>query len=120
MRSGTIAFLGGILALQAFKELPHLYWLGVLCLILLIGFYYPRPGFRIISWLLVGFIWAWLNAWWILGQALPHHVEGRDVVVSGFIASIPTQHGRLSRFLFDIETARFKNTQIELPKKGSA
>ena len=115
MRSGTIAFLGGILALQLFTELPELYWLGLICLMVLLWFYCPHPGLKWINWLLVGFFWAWLNAWWILEQYVPENLEGKDLSVTGYIAGIPKQKGRLWQFEFDIVSARLNHQQVNVP-----
>ena len=120
MRSGTIAFLAGILALQAFKELPELYWLAlifvILFLVLLFNLRYPGLNLKLINWLVMGFVWAWFNASWILGQHLPEHIEGKDVVITGHIASIPIDKGRLWQFEFDVLHARFKGHPLALPK----
>jgi len=116
MRSGTIAFLCGILALQQFKALPEFYWLALICLILPLGFYYQHTGLKIVNGLILGFIWAWLNAGWILGQHLPEQMEGKDVAITGHIASIPIQKGRLWQFEFDVLQARFNDRPVSLPK----
>ncbi|MDH5444667.1 MAG: DNA internalization-related competence protein ComEC/Rec2 [Gammaproteobacteria bacterium] len=117
MQSGTIAFLFGILSLQAFKELPELHWLALICSVFFLNTINNSKYLRLLSWVLAGFIWAWLQAWLILDQHLPKSLVGKDVQVVGYIASLPTQRDRLTRFLFDINSASFKGKEVNLPKR---
>lgn len=116
MRSGTIAFLIGIVALQQFKELPESYYLLLVGVALLLHHFYPRPGSKLIIWLLMGFLWAWFNAFWVLGEHLTARLEGKDIQVEGHIASLPINKGRLWQFAFDLQQARYQGERVNLPK----
>ncbi|MBL8485171.1 MAG: DNA internalization-related competence protein ComEC/Rec2 [Rhodocyclaceae bacterium] len=55
--------------------------------------------------LCAGYAWASVHAAWRLADALQAELEGRDVVVSGVVASLPQHFERGSRFDFDVEAA---------------
>lgn len=100
MRSGTIAFLLGCLALQQLAQLPSPAWclLGAPLLLLV----RVHTSLRLPAWLLAGFLWSLLRASLELSQPLTTRLEGVDCVVEGYIAGIPEVQERGSRMLFDI------------------
>lgn len=119
MISGIISFLLGILALQQFTYLPDISW----CWALLSVFSLPSiPHFissasrvrniRIIILFLLGFLWAVLRAHWVLDISLPNELQGKDILVTGVVASIPLADKRKQRFEFNIETMEFNNQKI--------
>jgi competence protein ComEC len=104
MRSGTIAFLLGCLALQQLAQLPSLAWcLLVVPLLLLTR---RRAVLRLPAWLVAGFLWSLLRAGVELAQPFDAHLEGADCIVEGYIAGIPEVQQRGSRILFDITQLR--------------
>lgn len=103
MRSGTIAFLVGILCLQIFSGLPSLTWVGLLLLSIPAALLLPAP-WRLAGWLLSGFLWSLWSAHHILQTSLPVDLEGQDVMLEGYIAGLPETGPRRVRFLFDVET----------------
>lgn len=54
--------------------------------------------------LLLGFAWAGATAQWRLHDALPTEWEGRDIEVTGVIASLPQPFERGVRFEFEVDT----------------
>ncbi|NIP74297.1 MAG: DNA internalization-related competence protein ComEC/Rec2 [Gammaproteobacteria bacterium] len=109
MRTGTVALLVGILALQQFPELPARAWCVLLPPLLLAAFLLPPV--RAPLWVAVGFLWALLFAGAALDRRLPEALEGSDLVAEGSIASVPQQRARSTRFAFQI---------IRLLREGSA
>lgn len=108
MRLLALAFTLGVLALQHQAELPsRLAPLGVS--LLLARFLVPERhrvagGLLIVTGgLLLGFGWAAWRAELRLRDALSHAMEGRDVVVTGVVASLPQVAERGTRFLFHAE-----------------
>ena len=61
---------------------------------------------------LIGFLWALLRAHWVLDVALPSELQGKDILVTGVVASIPLEDKRKRRFEFNIETMEFKGKLI--------
>lgn len=119
MISGIISFLFGILLLQQFSILPDILWCWALVLVVSIPFisrfiFNQRAEKLIIVFILfvVGFLWALLRAHWVLDVALPEELQGKDILVTGVVASIPFEDKRKRRFEFDIETIEFNKQKF--------
>lgn len=112
------AFLAGHCVIHG---LPRLYvpsgpgWLGVACGVLVVGIALSgrrlaarRPGRfdvgAVIVAVLLGALWAWAHAVARLADDLPVGLEGKDIVVRGFIASLPDSQTD-SQFVFDVVDA---------------
>ena len=102
MRLGAIAFLVGILLLHALPELPARAWtLALPGTGLALAFI---PGMRLPAWGLAGFLWALLLA--PPPMVLPAELEGVEIEMEGWIASIPDPEWRSTRFEFVVDQAR--------------
>jgi len=97
----VIAFLAGIVTLQYCHHLPPLHWLLLLLMPLLL-FIKIAPKFRwALSLLLVmtlGFIWALLQAQWLLSWELPKNLEGKTITVTGKVSGLPQQQDHYVTF----------------------
>lgn len=102
MRSGTIAFLAGILCLQLFPALPPSGWVFLLCASIPAALWLPFP-WRLAGWLVSGFLWCLWSAHTILSVSLPPELEGEDLILVGHVAGLPEPQDRRTRFLFDVE-----------------
>lgn len=102
MRTGTIAFLLGILTVQFFTKLPDLLLALIpLALVPLILLQWRRRRLLLpLLWLTTGFAWALLQAHWGLAARLPASLEGKDVLVEGIISEPPRHEGQISHFNF--------------------
>ena len=96
MRLGALAFLLGILTLHTLPELPDRRWTLALPSLLLILLFLPRLRWPV--WGVTGFLWALLLATPPAG--LPSVLEGAEITLDGWIASIPDAEGRSLRFTF--------------------
>ncbi len=103
---GILSFLFGVLLLQQFSFLPDIIWCWALISIFILPFV-PRH-FRLLILFILGFLWALLRAHWVLDVALPAELEGKDVLVTGVVSSIPLNNHRKLRFEFNIESVQFK------------
>lgn len=102
MRSGTIAFLLGIVTLQHAAALPDARWCLALPPVLLV--IWRCPHLRLPSCFGAGVLWALWQAQGILDRHLPPALEGETITVTGTVAGLPeTVDGRL-RFDLDTET----------------
>ncbi len=101
MRLGSIAFLIGILILQALPELSSRLWVWALPGVL--GVLVWVPELRLPAWSMAGFLWALLLTP-PLG-VLPAELEGVDLRVEGWIATIPDHEYRSTRFEFTVDQA---------------
>ena len=94
-----LAFASGTAVLQFMPSLPGWYWLGLLLPLAVVAL--RVRVLRPMLWLLAGFLWAWLQASWLMAGQLPVGLEGQDILVEGIIVSLPDagqpQHGRNSR-----------------------
>ena len=97
---GSVAFLAGIMLLQAQSNLPSLYWSSALLLIPLLR---KIPALRIPLWMLAGFLWALLFATLALDERLDPSLEGQDLVITGTVGSIPQVREPGLRFRFDVD-----------------
>lgn len=108
MISGIISFLCGILLLQQFSSLPNIAWCWALFLILFLPFLPKRHHpLKITLLFVIGFLWALLRAHWVLDVALPTELQGKDILATGVIASLPIEDDHKRRFEFDIESMVF-------------
>lgn len=106
-----VAFAAGVWWLQQQAVLPALWWAaalvpGALLLLVLRGLH---PVIRGMRWLLIlslcagaGLLWAAACAQWRLADALPAEWEGRDITVTGVVASLPQTYERSLRFEFNV------------------
>lgn len=94
--------LAGVLAVLALPALPS--WQGVLLiggpLALLLWLWRPARKFM---WVLVGFAWCWFCAQQNINLRLAPAFEGRDLNLSGWVASIPQIRSEYASLEFAVE-----------------
>ncbi len=114
MIAGTLAWVGGMVALQLSSELPSLQWVW-LSPLLLLGLRTSVP-LRLPAIALLGALWALVDAHWVLNDSLPLHLETDDLTIVGRVVDLP-QHtsGRL-RFLYRVE--ELQHNGISYPSPG--
>ncbi|MCB1820649.1 MAG: hypothetical protein KDI73_03580, partial [Candidatus Competibacteraceae bacterium] len=98
MRLSIIAFLIGILLLAALPELPDRRWALALPGVALIAWRIRES--RLPAWSAAGFLWALLLAPSV--AVLPPELEGMELPVEGWIATIPDRAGRSIRFVLAV------------------
>lgn len=113
MPANILTFAVGVWLLQQQASLPGLFWLWLLLPLSLLLYGLRRctswPAIwsvgmlRKALWLGLGFFWAAIFAQLRLAETLPENWEGRDIQVSGVIASLPVVNTRGRRFEFDVE-----------------
>jgi competence protein ComEC len=110
--AALIAFVFGVCLLQQQAELPGTAALALLAtaapVACLIGWRAPpRPraalALACVAAAALGFSYAGWRAQWRLADALPYADEGRDVRVTGIVASLPVRLERGVRFEFEAE-----------------
>ncbi len=114
MRTGALAFLAGIFALQQFAQLPDWGWCALLLPLAVLAWRWPAA--QVPLWAACGFFWALLRAQLIFmdGGLAPEH-EGVDLLAEGAIASLPMQSEHDVRFLFDVQSLRLNEHDLPLP-----
>lgn len=98
---GTIAWLTGIVCLQYLPNLPDRAWLWSFPLLVALALRCPRV--RLLAIAGAGFIWALGFAGELLAHGLPPQLQGRDLEVRGYIASIPEVDAHHARFQFVVQ-----------------
>jgi Predicted membrane metal-binding protein len=101
VRTGTFVFLLGILLLLQFSTLPHLFWLFLLPITFFVIL--VKSPFRIIGYFFCGFLWAMLRAQIILSDGLDRTIEGKTLIVTGQVISLPEKLDDRIRFEFHID-----------------
>ena len=119
-----ILFVAGVWLLQQQPELPDFSWSWVLWGLLLIavglGFRkqrasrYPRAVLFGLFFLGAGFFWAAWLAQARLADSLAAEWEGKDILLSGVVASLPQMNERGERFELDVEDV--KTAQADVPE----
>jgi competence protein ComEC len=115
MRSGAIAYLGGILLLLQLPELPDVSW----CLLLLplIPLVLLADRLRIIAVFLCAFLLSLWHANSIVSRTIPVQFEGLDLSAIGVISSLPKQTLSGNRFTFTIENLSAGGLAVPLTGK---
>ena len=114
MRTGTLAFLLGVLLLQQLTTLPPLAWAWGLLLSVPLAFIL-KPCWHLPLWGVSGFLWSLLVAQQILAEALPEHLVGQDLLIEGQVASLPVVGAHHVRFEFAVQQARSGATPVTVP-----
>jgi competence protein ComEC len=112
MRSAALGFALGVWLLQFQPALPGAGWIALICASAAIagaGLSKRVPpvaaaGALLLGCAALGFAWAAALAHLRLADRLDSALEGRDVVVSGVVASLPQVFDRGVRFDFDVES----------------
>jgi competence protein ComEC len=104
MVRNTLAFVTGVLILHALPALPRVSagWTAAAAVVAICLTH--RPTRTAMAALLCGFAWAWINAEARLAGDLPAALEGRDVELSGCVASLPEY--ATDRVRFDMAVQR--------------
>ena len=113
------AFVLGVCALQWQTSLPGAATTAMLgggaAVVLLVVRLSPDPLVRAIALIAIGcigFAYAAGHAMWRMADELAFDDEGRDIAVSGVIASLPVKLERGVRFEFDVERVIAPNVRV--------
>ena len=98
MRSGTIAFSLGALALLWVPALPDPLLVQFLPVVALLA--WRSPAARFPALFLCGFLWALLRTAPVMLAALPAELAGRDVLLRGEVVGLPEKKAGRVRFIF--------------------
>lgn len=102
MRTGTLAFLSGILLLLRCPALPPAsltYFLLLLAVFLRV----MAPRLRLTCCLLCGFAWALFTAHDILAPGLSPDLEGKTLTLIGRVVSLPEYQANTLRFEYQVD-----------------
>ena len=93
---------------------------GLICL-LMVRFLKPRADvfLLVVAMASLGFSSAGARAWLQSADTLAATLEGRDVQVTGVVASLPQRSSSGLRFLFDVEQALLDGQAVKLPSNVS-
>ncbi|HEU4600488.1 MAG TPA: DNA internalization-related competence protein ComEC/Rec2 [Steroidobacteraceae bacterium] len=97
-----LAFLCGDCFVQLLPQLPSRAWVFVAFSVLAAIGLTPSRVRRCIVALVFGVLWAWLRAAQVQSDSLDPAIEGHDVWVEGWIASLPDNSEADSQFVFDV------------------
>jgi len=110
IRTATFALFMGVLILHHLPRLPLQLspWisLGVLLIPTLVAvillIFYRSYYTRILLFCVIGFFWAHFQASSLLQNKLPEALIGKNIQLEGYIASLPNESRRKTRFDFDV------------------
>jgi len=105
----AIAFLSGCLLVAWLPQLLSPYWLLTLIPLMIIVW---RRSQWTVMWFVVAVVWASFQAQLRIDDQLDPTLERQDIVVSGFITSLPHHNDQRIRFEFKPE-----NNDLKLPDK---
>ena len=101
MRTWMLAFLAGSLSLTFTPCLPSFYCIPLL-LILAVACLMTGSRVRLAGVFLLGFLYIFSRAELVLSKDLDRSIEGKTLVVSGVVSSLPEKRRHSIRFEFDI------------------
>lgn len=113
MRSWTIAFLIGVLFLQYFTQLPNekwVWWIVASSIFIRILLSQYWQYLRLPIAIMLGFAWCLWYASAQLAWRLPPEIEGKPIIIKGYIASIPDASFQDTSFLFSLKKIQLKKT----------
>ncbi len=116
MRTGTLAFLLGVLLFQQMTTLPTLVWAWGLLLCVPAALWL-KPFWHLPVWLLAGFLWCLLCAHSVLAVSLPQNLIGEDILIEGQVASLPVRKTRHVQFEFEVERAWSGEKPVVVPAR---
>lgn len=112
----TLAFLSGILSIQWLSALPSAAWLLVLPPLVVLAAW-RRGGFVVLLVFALGASWAGVRAGAVLADTLAPGLEGRDLVLTGRVDTIPRPASYGKRFDFIVERASLKGKPVHVPHR---
>lgn len=115
----ALAFLAGILLVQQMSTLPTFWWgLLLIPLFALLRRYPAAQSYLLLAaFLIAGVCWNSFRAGLILDENLASRYQGRDILLVGFVDSLPRLSGRSLRFEFLVESAQLGDAVIEVPRR---
>jgi len=110
----AILFLLGVISLQLQAVLPSAYWALLLIPVLVSAFVFKKTLW--LAFFCIGFFWSCLFGWAYL-QAVPDvSIAGKDIKISGIVASLPVKREKSTKFRFDIDEFDLPEYSGDVPK----
>lgn len=106
-----VFFLLGTLALQFLTKIPPLSYLFLIGFATILTFKYAR----LLSFSLLGFLWAAINAQSINSHQLDSSIEGQPLLVQGVIVGLPVHAGRVTQFRLEVDKILNQDSADRLP-----
>ncbi|NOZ52322.1 MAG: DNA internalization-related competence protein ComEC/Rec2 [Gammaproteobacteria bacterium] len=100
MQIASIGFLVGVLICQHLAALPALYWLLISCVVIPVIVQFPK--LRLLSFALLGFLYAAFVAHEKIADQFDPTLEGIDLLLSGVVASLPNVNANRTQFQLDV------------------
>ena len=111
--TAAVALLAGVLLVQWMPRLPPYWFLGLLLLgAVLLGWRFPRA--RLLSYVVLGIVWAAWRGGMAMDGRLPRTLEGGDFMVVGSISGLPQVRGDASSFTLQVEQATLDGKPVAL------
>lgn len=107
----AISFMLGCLLFLQVPSLPYSLWLWVMIISALTLLIFAKT--RLLAYVLLGGFWALTQANNVLNDRLLPELDGKDVIITGSIVSVPEHNGQFIRFEFKPD----KKTDLILPRK---
>jgi len=104
MLIAIIGFSLGLLVCQQLAHLPSIYWVLWLIIFIPIVFLSKNAPVRLITWTLIGFLWSLFYAQLLMSTQLKPSLEGKDLLITGTVSSIPQVDANRTRFKFSVST----------------
>ena len=99
MRTGTLAFMTGIVAAQQSSQIPSTAWL-LFIPVALAGLFVSKSWLKPLFAVLLGFSWVFAAILLFQDSKFPAELEGKELLLEGTIASLPSTSSRSTKFNF--------------------
>lgn len=107
----AISFMLGCLLFLQLPSLPDSAWLWLMLVSAVILLIFAKT--RLLAYVLLGGFWVLIQASLVMDDRLSPNLEGKDLIITGIIASVPEHDGQRIRFEFSPD----KTTEYILPNK---
>jgi len=108
MQIASIGFLVGVLICQHLAVLPPFHWLLAGCAV--IPAIMPFQKLRLLSFTLLGFLYAAFMAHDKIAGQFDPTLEGVDILLSGVVASLPNKNAHRTQFQLDVQALQVLNS----------
>ena len=104
MGAVALAFLAGHCFVHAWPRLPPFHWTLLVAAAVVVALTYGKRPMHWLAAASCGMLWAWSHAAVRLADDLPAALEGQDLLLRGFIASLPDSNDD-PQFVFAVADA---------------
>ena len=111
----ALSFLLGVLIFQISRDLPPLFTFLLLPIAVLLIIRLPCTFLLLV--ILLGYLWSYIFALFMIYPKLAHELEGKDIDLNGIIYEVKSQSRQYSQIVLQVDKASIVQWNNQLPEK---